>query len=368
MLLSQSWAHTAMQIGWVLFLGLNRYTTNGLKIATITRPILEPAECPLVDFGFVTTDSAVNCPFPVFGKSISLPFTATETETAVFTFLDRSIVRSDVRKLTVTQAASKWRILLLIGELSDDDADEIATEWRMDAVLTSHSVPASLNSVPVCADDVCVHDTGEFELHGLRNIQYAAGSCPQPVESVTHSVVRLLPARNIPFSVEVRDIVGIRFCVVGIDALSAHFDAQLEWLQATLSEAPCRLSNWQVVFISNGMADSQVATLIDNHALVDLVIGRSSGKTPSISDQGTVQFSGTSMSLSHDCNEASNTVFVESKRSDRAQQYPSKNAMSTTPVKDIVWAFLLAVFSGLAVNVSLRKSLLMKTYEPISLA
>lgn len=59
---------------------------------------------------------------------------------------------------------------------------------------------------------------------------------------------------NSPFSssIDMISTIGgsINFCLISMDSRTAHFDAQLQWLQASLSEDPCRTSNWVIVNFS----------------------------------------------------------------------------------------------------------------------
>ena len=91
----------------------------------------------------------------------------------------------------------------------------------------------SFDAVIACLDD-CT-----YTIHGREIVSDKLSS---PV-----LITRKVPVSMLDFSVPnfaptiaLKNLVGIRFCVVKVDSRIANYDYQIEWIQASFHEEPCK--------------------------------------------------------------------------------------------------------------------------------
>lgn len=189
-----------------------------------------------------------------------------------------------------------------------------------------------------------VFDTRDFPV--IRPISVRLGSCEG-----------LPPVPFLSANVLIKKMLGelVTVCFVQIDAQIAHFDSQIQWLQANLAEQPCRESDFVVVSLGSSSVDSEVVDLLESHSLVDLVT----------SGNGMIEFKPSGeFRFSNNCDRIEGES-VQSKREKRISDYPSPAVFSDTDVRNILFSVAVALVSGLSVNVAFRRAIVKQVYEII---
>jgi hypothetical protein len=173
---------------------------------------------------------------------------------------------------------------------------------------------------------------------------------------------------------EIRQIPQGTACLVSIDSRIAAFDTPAEWLQLTLHERPCWMSDWVIVVAhsgapksassantSTGVLDPVVVEILDSYAIIDILVSDASVGGLSV-DMVIVPFTGTTIQLQSLDDAAivipaspGGSTTVHSRRKDRKNSTQiGRKILSKTSWTDIIWAFIIAAFGGLLVNISLR--------------
>lgn len=167
---------------------------------------------------------------------------------------------------------------------------------------------------------------------------------------------------NSPFSssIDMISSIGgsINFCLISMDSRTAHFDAQLQWLQASLSEDPCRTSNWVIVnFFNSPNVEQDVISLVSRSA--DIVIV--DGQIEQYAKDSSVFFYRDKATVMSTCTDDTDHGNLEPKTT----RPILSSVYSDTSMGNIYWSLILALISGLCVNVSLRRSLAKRMYQPV---
>jgi hypothetical protein len=127
---------------------------------------------------------------------------------------------------------------------------------------------------------------------------------------------------------------------------------------------------------TDGDLDDEVMNLLKYHAIIDVVFGGESIEISSIiqipaSEQVTLVVRRNHLQVIHGCHTdapifTSDASKVDSKRNQRIKNHPAMTVFSSTDRNNIFWSLILAVLAGVVLNVSLRKSLVKRSYEAIS--
>jgi hypothetical protein len=245
----------------------------------------------------------------------------------------------------VAPLTANLRILFALGP--EVPVDEEAG-WQMDAVITQPGI----------------YDTNTMRIQ--RSLYMSLGSCPQA--QVVLPDVPVLSA----------DIMRTpEHCIVSIDGRVAHFDAQIQWLQATLAEDPCRESSFVIFSLSFGdLLDSEVKDFLRSHTLIDVIASPTvltfdeSTLSVDIQRDGSIEFKpdGTLVHRAG-CLKTSDPIITGvSKRDDRVTRYPPSAVFADTPMGNVVFAVIVSILSGLSLNIAFRRSLMKRMYDPLGLA
>lgn len=319
------------------------------------------SECPKLPFDEVMI---------VIGPCV--PFRVVTHSEAVFIQVDRSAgLKGLPEKVSDGMDDTLIRVLVLLrstSPLGDSELDLFTNKWGIDVIVVQGPTTAPLSDDMVAV--TCIHDSCSFDTAELvpgKTVWSRLGSCES-------TKLDLTSVPSLSASVEI--VSGsIIFCVVKIDSRIAHFDAQLEWLQATLSEHPCRSSDFTIVTFKGGNLDSEVVDLLSAHAMVDLIVSddpkiRIPMRGVPLTQDGVLGFTkdGQITYSPATCNSVSSPdqkVFFPSRRNDRMSSYPMIAVYSDTPTSDVIFSIVVALLSGLMVNVAFRRSLLKRRYEAI---
>jgi len=338
--------HVQSVMIWRFVLLTNR-VVEGLKFAITSDPVIDCNGTDIViDISTGSSDLNSYChstilelnsdePFSTFGFTNSVYFVLLDVEAGITEFPDFSDAVPEM-----------MRVLVTAGEWSPPD------NWLID-----HHLLAS----PV--GEARVYDTREMGIK--RSVELVFGYCESGQGKPN---ISLLPPPLLSAGVSIRAVLGdtVGFCLISIDGRIAHFDSQIEWLQASLAEAPCRQSDFVIVSFS-GDVDNGVVDLIESHALVDLVFSEKQGFGWNPWDNRRIEFSPNGEFRIFDSCESDESVpFVESKKSQRLMDYPSPAVFSTTESSNVIVSLIVAVASGISLNIAFRRSLLKSSYSVVS--
>jgi hypothetical protein len=156
-------------------------------------------------------------------------------------------------------------------------------------------------------------------------------------------------------------------CIISADSRIAAYDNEIEWLQSTLHEKPCWLSDWVIVIVGGGVRlDPVVEEVIKTYAIVDIIV-------MDMTDTDLSKFSmeGTTVQLIAGQTSA---VVVKGQTTTVSSHHESRKGISKmtrkifskTSMPNIFWAFAIALSSGLLINVSLRNVGKRMVYEAVS--
>jgi hypothetical protein len=273
---------------------------------------------------------------------------------------------------------NRWKILFWNGPFSDSDARVITETWQVDAVVASNSAREDLKHLSLpCNKPSCVYEIRDKSLTVSVDDKTAVSSIsftrsvymvPQACRNARKAIIE--PSRTLlSASVSIERVLGIQFCLVGIDASIAKFEYPLEWMQATLREDPCRTSDWVILSLMNADPDPDVVDFIDNYSVVDLVISDRvidyMNTVVWVSSQGKFfgEFQPDIGRLTSKCDSQEEAISViRSRKSDRITATSSK-FLSYTSAVNIFISFCIAGFSGLSASFSFFKAVRIRNFK-----
>lgn len=345
----------------------------GLNLVTTKSSSLPLAECQSADIIVPTAYQPLTpgeCGSRV-PRKFHFPFyvQTSATDKALIIFIDRAVVSASLTSLPVPSRSDAWRILVSNHALNSTDLEIVKQKWAVDAVVGWGD----------CLTDSCHYSIGKRSLV-TRSIDSGAVT-HTPIErpvilgvagcSANSTVGIDLSVPTLSASVQIANSIGISFCVVKIDSRIAHFDHQLEWMQANLIERPCRESDWVIMSVAHGDLDYETLDFIDNTAAVDIVFSDrvvSDLTTPQLvaakgTEVFTLAFRERDAHSFPSCTAAGpSPVSLQSRADERFSTSP-RRTVSRVPVGVIVTGIVLAGLAGLAINVSLRRSASVRKFD-----
>ena len=286
-------------------------------------------------------------------------------------FIDKNSSIAEAHLPTLLIDPNRWKLLFWSGPFNDHDTNVVISEWGVDAVIGSGTPHADFKHLSnACDANLCLHELNDRLLiasvaagHTVSSVNLSRMVFIGPENCLTNNTASLYPyAPLLTATVAIEHALGIRFCLVGIDANIAQFEYPLEWLQATLQEYPCRTSDWVLLSLANGNPDPEVIDLIDNYALVDLVLADrpiyNMRTTVWNSSSGAVlaKFDRTSSRRMKECGNPEEVSLSSSRKGERYTA-TSKKFFSYTSTGNMIIAVIIAMISGLGVNISFRRAL-----------
>ena len=374
-----------------LLVCVSNHLVGGIRFATVGNPDSSTLDCSGLDLIVSTSISlpaVIPCTTSVLAMSpvdsgvdperilnTPVPFMTKVVDDTLFVLLDRTRVTGPLSSFPIPELSAQWRVLILTGILSDADSHVVRDEWRMDAVVARNAtVGNALNNIVFdCIDEsgICYHTLVN------RVLESSNSGSPEALSTTILTRRVILPvagcaSNDAPFDVSfpmlsmaatINRLLDVTFCVIRIDGRVAHFDNQLEWLQANLQEEPCRTSDWVIVRVFGSSLDEEVVDLLDNYALVDLLLVDTGFAAPLVhptvvySDGShALAFTDREMSMHPVCDANAPEVSHTSSKRVQRQQLHGRKLLSKTANSNVFIAMIIAVLSGLAVNISYRKS------------
>lgn len=265
---------------------------------------------------------------------------------------------------------NRWRILFWNGPFSAQDAQVASESWGIDSFIGINETEGDLKQVAlICNEPLCIYKLHERRL--MVSVPSGQNLAAVEFQRTVHLSPKACSPDNVAFiappvpllsaTMSIERVLGMQFCMVGIDSNIAKFEYPIEWLQATLQEEPCRKSEWVILTLFNGDIDPDVVDLIDNYAIVDIVFSdrdiHNMKSVVWVNAHGklNVEFDSLTAKQSNSCRSLEVVSLTTSRKSERVTS-TSLKFLSYTSVYNILVAVALAMLSGLGVNISFRKA------------
>jgi hypothetical protein len=222
-------------------------------------------------------------------------------------------------------------------------------ETKIKILVTQNQATQSalFDAVLACSSD-CTYTISGRTITSSQSSQTSVVSRPATLNMFDISVPLWAP------TILIKRVVGIDFCIVKVDARIANYDNQMEWIQASFNEEPCRTSNWNMLVVAHGPLDYSVVDLINSYLGIDIILSDRTVKWLTKVEQARI--SGTSIEF-NDATAKLNDKLIESKLPDRKSPSNSRKLVSKTSTVNIIISICFSFVSGIAVNFALRNSI-----------